>query len=479
MNYTIDLLHYKITAKFDYLVEIGLYLKNVTNEFHKYIIAKNNELKVNSEKNIKKEEYISLNFEQTYFLIISELDKLISEIEILYIRYNDATSSIMSEYYDLIMKSDTSDDPSIKLEIKEKFDEYQQSITTKNFVNLLDHHCSTYKKLVDKINNIPEFKNFLNLNNNINLENFLIINSKFSYTEYSNSNISNNIPNDILLKLSFKETIEKFIELYDENKIVFQVKLKIINECECGSKMIMNSTTSYKVCEGCGYEIYMPGTVFDDSQFYNQQGQCSKHKKYDSNRHCDRWIKQIQATEDISGALFNEVVDKLDKRAIKEYTKDGKLRSMKNMKCKQIREWLKDYRLTTKWNDHAPLLRKAVTALHGEAVVPPQLTKEEEEDILIDFSCDMNLYEELSKQEKILQLIDKKKIKNKPYYPFGLLKVLCQKLKNDSRLMGLIECIHFQSSQTNVKNDKIYKVICEKRNKIYEPTDRTILVEIQ
>ncbi len=63
--------------------------------------------------------------------------------------------------------------------------------------------------------------------------------------------------------------------------------------------------------------------------------------------------------------------------------------------------------------------------------------------------------------------------------PFGLLKVLCQRLKKDPRLPGLIECIHFQSSNTNIRNDKIYKIICEKRNKDYIPTDRTISIEIQ
>ena len=151
---------------------------------------------------------------------------------------------------------------------------------------------------------------------------------------------------------------------------------------------------------------------------------------------------------------------------------------MSNMKCKQIREWLKDYKLTTKWNDHAPLIRKVITSLHGESITPPQLTKEEEEEILIDFSYDMQLYEELSKQNDILHLIDKDKIKNKPYYPFGLLKVLCRILKDDRRLKGLIECIHFQSNQTNVKNDKIHKIICQIRGKKYEPTDKTILIDI-
>ena len=39
----------------------------------------------------------------------------------------------------------------------------------------------------------------------------------------------------------------------------------------------------------------MSNTIF--AQFYNQEGQRTKHGSYDTARHCDNWIAQLQARE--------------------------------------------------------------------------------------------------------------------------------------------------------------------------------------
>lgn len=435
MNFSVESTHNKIITKFDYLFELTTYLINICKYY-----------KFNQNNNV--------------------LTNFLNDVDELYTKYSDITSSVLSDYYDSIdLKNDTT---------KTLNDEYFSIITSENYINKLDYQYFIIKKIVNDITSTDIFKQIAK---NINNEHLLKYDTG-SFIPNKADTFSSVFPNDILIKLSTKDTIDKYLELYNDVKIIFQTKIKPINECECGANMVINPVTSYKICDSCGCQIYMPGTIFDDSGFFNQQI-CSKHKKYDSNRHCERWIKQIQAAEDISGTSFNKVIEILDVKAVKEYTKNCVLRSMSNMKCKQVREWLKDYKLTTKWNDHAPLIRKVITSLHGDAVVPPQLTKDEESEILIDFAQDMILYEKLSKLPEVLRSIDKTKIKNKPYYPFGLLKVLCRKLKGDPRLKGLIECIHFQSAQTNVKNDKIYKLICIKRNITYEPTDESILVDIK
>jgi hypothetical protein len=435
------------------LLELNQYLENVLNKYKS----------CNSQPNKPKRNFYDIlglheNGNQTDELH-TDLTISKNDLDDLQTKYINLTTPIIFNYYNALNKNDINS-------TKQLFDEYCVQVVIENFINLLDFGCSNLKKIYEKYTDLNKFNTFVTTKTFNNKE-------MMTDLEIANEN------HELLGQASFDAVVQKYIEYYDNRKINIQIKQTVNDDCVCGFKMIIDSASSHKVCENCGNQIYLPGTVFDDSQFYNQQGQNgTKHKKYDSNRHCERWIEQIQATEDIGGAAFQKIIEILDKRAVREYTRDGKLRSMKNLKCKQIREWLKEYKLTTKWNNHAPLLRKSITSLHGEPISPPQLTKEEKDDILMDFSIDMNLYEELSKKNEVLQLIDKDIVKNKPYYPFGLLKVLCQKLKNDTRLPGLIECIHFQSPSTSVKNDKIYKIICQMRGKKYEPTDRTILVEI-
>lgn len=462
MSFTIDLLHYKFTAKFDNLIGLSNFVKNIFEKYSEY----SKDFKIEKDvkdakdvKNVKKNltfiDYLTMNdMDYDKFNMEKQLFNLYSDIIAAQYKYNDITSYIMSEYY--CISNDESCSQLNEMKIKDNFDKYQTCITSGNFANLTDNYMNSLKKLIEKIRSMKDFNKFI---------------EEISIKDFVSDDMTGT-------RMVFNEIINKYIENYNENDIKFYTKIKPINDCVCGAKMIMDSITSYKICESCGCQIYMPGTVFDDTQFYNQNGQLAKGKKYDSDRHCLRWIEQIQAIEDMSGSALNDVIEKLDKRAIKEYTKNGILRSMKNMKCNQIREWLKDYGLTTKWNDHTPLLRKIITGLHGEAVVPPQLTKEEQERVLADFTEDMNLYEKLCKDKNILELIDRDKVKNRPYYPFGLYKSLARNLEGDPRLPALIESIHFQSNQTIIKNDKIYKIICEKRKKKYTPTDKTILFEI-
>jgi hypothetical protein len=437
MSSNIESINSKFTIKMQILQELSEYLIIVLAKY-----KKNNDKEIND----------------IWLVLSKELENIQIEIEKLQNKYLSHTALIITEYHQAVTKNDSNT-------AKQLFDNYSDKVVAENFINILDAFAVDLKKIYENFNLLTKFNLFITtkiFNNKEIIEKLEIA--------YENHDIN---------QLNFDTSVNKFLEYYYTYKISFPNKNVVYDDCECGNKMMVDTVSSHKTCEFCGYQVYLPGTVFDDTQHYNQQGQLNtKHKRYDSNRHCERWIKQIQALEDIGGLAFQKVVDILDKKAVREYTRDGKLRSMKNLKCKQIREWLKEFKLTTKWNDHAPLLRKTITVMHGEAVSPPQLTKEEEDEILMDFSMDMNLYEELSKKPEILQLIDKDAVKNKPYYPFGLLKVLCQRLKGDARLVGLIECIHFQSPSTNVKNDKIYKLICQFRGKKYEPTDRTILVEI-
>lgn len=497
MNSTVESIHQKILIKFDSLIDSGIYLELIIKKFSEIkninLIESNNFSEINNSiplessglnfpENFKKKKIIKINFNLIIIQVYSEIQKIQKDLKESYIKYISVSAPILTELANIKINPELDPDidkPEINPNEIIQIDKFEQVITSLNFIDKLDKIYFYLKIVLDKLNINPEFKEYLNSKNfyiktgtRLGFDNYNFLEIDDLKDEFVGSRTG------MISGKDFRNVfLQRMFEIYEENVISFPIKLKSITDCECGSKMIIDTSTSNKICETCGCEVYLPGTLFEEPQHHNNQNPLTnRNKRYDSNRHCERWIKQIQGTEDISGPAFNKVIERLDRRAVKEYTRDGRLRSMEGMKCAQIREWLKEYKLTTKWNDHVPLLRKTITGLHGKAVSPPQLTKEEEEDILMDFSLDMNLYEELAKKKEILQLIDKNKIKNKPFYPFGLLKVLCQKLKGDPRLQGLIESIHFQSQPTNVKNDQIHKIICQIRGKDYEPTDRTILL---
>lgn len=450
MSLNIELINDKIHTKYRHLQHLLKLLSHIVGQFqkvsdvHEPAHGRRGVFFVDWEENIV--EYI-----------LDKIADLTDNLEELYRRYNNDTCPMLLSYYQ--GQDSVGDD-------------FQRVVVSGNFLNSLDHIFNYVKRLV------------------FNLETFTASDKKkFADFQKQRMQLSDSALDAVVfifedkfnlertgaeLNLSFEDVYHKYLENYHSIQILLPTKVFNSMDCECGGSMILDPNTSFKMCEKCGFETYIFGTMTDDIHITQD---ASKHRKYDSNRHCEKHLNQIQAQEDISIPSLEKVVNKLDRRAVKEFTKNGMLRSMKSMTCRQVRSWLKEFGLTTKWNEHAALLRKNITSLHGETVIPPQLTSDEKEEILMEFSIDMNIYEELIKEKEYLQLINRDKVKNKPYYPFCLLKVLCQKLRGDPRLPGLIECIHFQSSSTNIKNDKTYKEICKRRGKKFEATDRTILVD--
>lgn len=218
-------------------------------------------------------------------------------------------------------------------------------------------------------------------------------------------------------------------------------------------------------CEECGYVVSLHGTIYDDPKqdMYNLQS--GKNKRYDPNGHCEKRLKQLQAKEDKN--IPEEHVAKLDALAIKEYTRRNRLRSMESMPCRQVRKWLKMTGLT-QYNHNAPLVRKLITSRHGKPVIPPSMTPEEEQNILIDCSVAMGCYEKIVNTPEYVKKYSKPKSgtrqrtqPNKVYYWFILFKIISHHLAGDRRLERILECIHLQSSDTVDKNDDVWRMICD------------------
>ena len=240
------------------------------------------------------------------------------------------------------------------------------------------------------------------------------------------------------------------INQYNKTKIIYNIDDINYDICLCGNKMIIQSNTSELLCIKCGYIHTLIGSVFEDSQFFNQEGNRYKHGSYDPNRHCKFWIERIQAKE-------NTIIDSSAIKRIEECIKRDRIENIKNISVKQFRMYLKQTNLS-RLNDHIPLIKKIITGY-----IPPQLNHNELHLLFNYFDKATKTYETIKPSSK----------KNSLYYPFLLYKLLEIIIQDENKKNGLLNCIHLQSYETLIDNDKIWADIC-KHNKefIYRPTNK-------
>lgn len=526
---TIESLHYKFVTKLNILENVGYYIQTIVSAFEE-----SNQHLVPADKGKSYAKYMDFLVGESNH-ICQDLNKIIIEITRIKTNYNTGASPLLSLYYDtpftefadirrsqltdtetetqllsieddlddVISNDDDNDEstgisyakilddtpqrkptitlpPSIAsnatmLEIHNKYNTF---IMSENILDRMDQCMGNLSGIVEVYRKSKEFRTFITSKKIKNkpivkstdlLDLNRCLNAAF---ETSNSSDSKMPPPS-----EFFVVFQKQHEEYMQNKLSLAVVKEPVSDCSCGGKMDVLPDTSELRCCVCGMIVTLEGTVFEDSQFYTQQGQCTKHKKYDAKRHCKKWLDQIQAKENKN--FPPELIVALNERAKKYYTRNGKLRPMTRMRCAQIRDWLKDLG-ETDYNPHAPLLRKIITSENGKAVIPPQLTYDEEQRVLVKFARAMDMYDQI--MEKKLTNITNNRRPNKPYYPYVLFKILYMELKKGPRLDGLIECIHLQSDSTLKNHDVIWKEICEnmgdEKDFVYKPTDRTILIDV-
>ena len=332
---------------------------------------------------------------------ISHFNLMLENLEEIESTYNLATINTLTKYY-----SEKSDDCSNRY-IKEFF----HIIGSENIPSKLDDIVLNLKKIIDLLKYIPD-KYFL----------------KPNYIDQICS---------IVRKHTGIESI----------KIHSKLKIKDYEVCKCGEKMVVVPNDSQLQCESCGTIKKLLGTVFEDYQFYNQEGQKTKHGSYDPNRHYRFWMERIQAKECKTFPHNDlELIENCFQRdGVKSY----------NINCKLMREYLKECKLS-QHNDHVPLLVKIFSGKF-----PPQLTIKEHRNISIKFNLIMEIYEKMKDPED-----------NRIYYPYFIYKICEEEFAGNSEKLEILDFIHLQSDDTLKKNDLIYQIICEKSSDVlhYSPT---------
>lgn len=219
----------------------------------------------------------------------------------------------------------------------------------------------------------------------------------------------------------------------------------------CGDRMQVYPSLSELRCGVCGIVKGLQGTVFEDHQFYTQDGIKTKHGEYVPNRHFKFWMDRIQAKE--HHVFPMEMLQAIEYHISRFYPPPYRLT------CATMRLILKDTRFTS-YNDHIPLLLKTFTGM-----TPPQLTHNELRVFSLKFNKIIEIYERIIPEG------------NRPYYPYFIYKIAEEEFRDNPAKRKILDYIHLQAEDTVKKNDLIYEQICllapRDAGLVYRETDTT------
>lgn len=247
------------------------------------------------------------------------------------------------------------------------------------------------------------------------------------------------------------------------NKELIQTNLNY-NYCTlCANNMLIDSNRSELYCENCGMIKELIGTVFDDTQFYNQEGQKAKSGTFNPNRHFQFWWSHILAKESEeelgdkkdSANIYGEKTLELIKSIIK---RDHKILQL--LTVNDIRSILHEIKKTD-LNKNVPLILKKVTGV-GPPIIPDHITLKVE-----------NLF---TKAIKIGERVKQNKRINRNYYPYYIYRIIeAITSEHDIEIRRVLYYIYIQSKETVESDDQDWERICSELKEIqYKPTDRTL-----
>ncbi len=237
-------------------------------------------------------------------------------------------------------------------------------------------------------------------------------------------------------------------------------------QCQsCGMDMIVDPTRSVLKCagEGCGTLRELVGTVFDDAQFYSQEGQKAKSGTFNPNRHFQFWWVHIHAREP-----EEEIGDKNDpenqygERLLSTLgsivVRDGQI--LRLLTIYDIRNMLDEINRTD-LNKNAPLILKKLTGIG-----PPQPSDTLTAKVENLFTKGIEIGERVRRPDRV----------NRNYYPYYIMKILEELLPpDDVEARRIFYYIYVQSKETVEADDDDWEMICEELGEVrYRPTDRSL-----
>jgi hypothetical protein len=231
----------------------------------------------------------------------------------------------------------------------------------------------------------------------------------------------------------------------------------------CGHDMAIDAGRSELRCAQCGTIRELVGTVFDDAQFYSQEGQKAKSGTFNPNRHFQFWWTHILAREpeeeigdkdDPDNQYGEKVLDLLRGVVVRDH------KILRLLTVNDVRAMLREVGRTD-FNKNVPLIMKKLTG-----VGPPQISDAIAVRVENLFTKAIEVGERIRRTGRV----------NRNYYPFYILKILAQVLpEDDFESRRVLYYIYIQSKETVEADDADWEHIClELPEILYVPTDRSL-----
>lgn len=222
----------------------------------------------------------------------------------------------------------------------------------------------------------------------------------------------------------------------------------------CQAEMVVDADSSELRCVLCAQVRGLEGTVFDDAQFYNQEGQKAKSGTFNPNRHCHFWIDHLLAREP-----EEELGDRTDPKNLCGEKLLHRLRAivtrnqliLRFLNVDACRGMLREIKRTD-LNKNVPLILLKLTGV-GPPQMPETLCQRAEK-----------LFSKAVEIEEDIRAVGRT---NRSYYPYYLYKIFDSILPaGDHAHRRVLYYIYLQSQETLNKNDEDWKAICSRMSEV-------------
>jgi hypothetical protein len=229
----------------------------------------------------------------------------------------------------------------------------------------------------------------------------------------------------------------------------------------CGIAMTVDPDRAELRCLSCNVVRELDGTVFDEAQYYSQEGQKAKSGSFNPNRHFQFWWSHICAREPEeelgdSADPDNMYGEKLLASMAAMVKRKSKI--LRFLTVEDVRQMLHELDRTD-LNKNASLLLKKLTGVGPPH--PPDALSQRVERL---FTTAIEIGEQTQRPGR----------SNRDYYGFYIMKILDAILEEGDREMRrLLYYIYIQGADTVTNDDADWERICELMlGLVYVPTDR-------
>lgn len=260
----------------------------------------------------------------------------------------------------------------------------------------------------------------------------------------NNANLSDDERKSILPCLSKFNKLPKYE--------TFEKPVEEVLKCKnCGEIMAINQVSSEFEC-ACGIVCNLEGSYYEESSYSDGQIPASYKTNYIKAGHSYKWLMQSQARENFDFPDGKNSSRNVKADILKQFLIES-IYYVTQVNCDVMRKILKDLKLT-EYNSHIPLLIKETTRTsESPGKMPFQLTQKEFDSIIDDIV-------------KILEILSEVDEGNSPYHPYLLLKVIEQKLQENTRIekyrkANIMLYFHIQTESTLKEKDQLWKIVCD------------------